>query len=75
MAGTSTSTEVSCKLPQPSPNTDETSIDFESCSPLNPMLFGRQLCQSPQGSFQCPAFQECEFTNQRLPGFTFCRPD
>jgi len=73
MAGTSTSLEVSCKLPQPSPGTDELSIDFESCAPLNPMLFGDQLCQSPQGTFQCPAFEECTSTNDRLPGFAFCR--
>ncbi|HKO93643.1 MAG TPA: hypothetical protein VJU61_20965 [Polyangiaceae bacterium] len=73
MAGTSTSTEVSCKLPQPSPGTDETSIDFESCAPLNPMLFGNQLCQSPRGTFQCPAFESCDSTSDRLPGFAFCR--
>lgn len=72
-AGTSTSAEVSCKLPQPSPGTDELSIDFESCAPLNPMLFGNQLCRSPQGNFACPAFESCDFTNDRLPGFAFCR--
>lgn len=75
MAGTSTSTEVSCKNPQPTKGTDESSLDFASCAPLNPMLFGDQLCFSPAGSFQCPPFEVCESTNQRLPGFAFCRPD
>jgi hypothetical protein len=73
-AGTSTSSELSCKLPQPSPGTDETSIDFDSCAPLNPMLFGDQLCLSPRGSFPCPAFQDCTLTNDaRFPGFGFCQ--
>jgi hypothetical protein len=61
------------KLPNPSPGTDELSIDLESCDPLNPMLFGYQVCVSPQGTFQCPAFEVCEFTNSRLPGYAFCR--
>jgi hypothetical protein len=39
------------------------------------MLFGNQLCLSPQGSFPCPAFESCTSTNDRLPGFAFCRPD
>jgi hypothetical protein len=76
MWGTSTSLEVSCKLPNTSPGfEDPTSLDFESCAPTNPMLFGYQLCQSPLGSFPCPAFKACNTTNQRLPGFTFCGAD
>jgi hypothetical protein len=76
MWGTSTSLEVSCKLPNQSPGfEDPTSLDFESCAPANPMLFGRQLCRSPQGTFTCPAFQACTATSERLPGFTFCEPD
>ncbi len=72
-AGTSTSMELSCKLPNPSPDTDELSIDFESCDPLNPMLFGDQLCESPRGRFDCPSFQDCTGTNSRLPGYIFCQ--
>lgn len=52
-AGTSTSGEVACKLPNPSPAADESSLDFES--------------------FPCPAFENCESENDRLPGFVFCR--
>jgi len=72
-SGTSTSSEISCKLPEPSPGTDELSIDFESCAPLNPMLFGFQVCESPRGSFTCPAFKDCTRTSDRFPGFTFCQ--
>jgi len=38
------------------------------------MLFGDQLCESPRGSFTCPAFEDCAPMNElRFPGFAFCR--
>lgn len=74
MAGTNVTAEVGCKLPNPSPGTDENSIDLDSCDPLHPMLFGNQLCRSPAGNFACPPFESCTFTTDRLPGFAFCRP-
>jgi hypothetical protein len=75
-SGTSTSGEVSCKLPRPSPGFGPDDLDFDSCAPEHPMLFGNQLCQAPDGTdFTCPAFEGCDSTNDRLPGFRFCRPD
>jgi hypothetical protein len=69
-SGTSTSSELSCKLPQPSPGTMRAASISKAAPRSNPMLFGDQCANRRAGvSRYVPAFEDCAPMNElRFPG-------